>query len=58
MLIRPDPTAGELGAAVVGLAVLVPAHVRIVIGPFGPRARGTRWRAAATTEELGRPRAE
>jgi hypothetical protein len=37
MLLRPDPSAGELVAAIVLLAVLVPAHVRIVLGRFGPR---------------------
>lgn len=37
MLLRPDPPAGEVVAAVVVLAALVPAHVRIVLGPFGPR---------------------
>lgn len=37
MLLQPDPSAGEFVAAVVLLAVLVPAHVRIVLGPFGPR---------------------
>lgn len=37
MLLQPDPSAGELAAAVAMLAVLVPAHVRIVLGPFGPR---------------------
>lgn len=38
MLLRPDPSVGEFVAAVVLLAVLVPAHVRIVLGRFGPRA--------------------
>jgi hypothetical protein len=37
MLLRPAPPAGEVVAAVVVLAALVPAHVRIVLGPFGPR---------------------
>lgn len=37
MLLRTDPPTGEVVAAVVGLAGLVPAHVRIVLGPFGPR---------------------
>ena len=36
MLLRPDPPVGEVAAAVVVLAALVPAHVRIVLGPFGP----------------------
>ena len=40
MLLRPDPSVGEFVAAVVLLAVLVPAHVRIVLGPFGPRGAG------------------
>lgn len=37
MLLRADPPASEVVAAVVVLAALVPAHVRIVLGPFGPR---------------------
>jgi hypothetical protein len=37
MLLRDDPPAFEVVAAVVILAGLVPAHVRIVLGPFGPR---------------------
>jgi hypothetical protein len=37
MLLQPDPSTGEVVAAIVILAVLVPAHVRIVLGPFGPR---------------------
>jgi hypothetical protein len=37
MLLRPDPPAGEVVAAVILLAALVPAHVRIVLCPFGPR---------------------
>jgi hypothetical protein len=37
ILLQADPSAGELVAAVAMLAVLVPAHVRIVLGPFGPR---------------------
>ncbi len=37
MLVQPDPSIGELIAAVAMLAFLVPAHVRIVLGPFGPR---------------------
>ena len=38
MLLRPDPSMGEFVAAVALLAVLVPAHVRIVLGRFGPQA--------------------
>jgi hypothetical protein len=37
MLLQPDPSTGEFVAAVAMLAVLIPAHVRIVLGPFGPR---------------------
>lgn len=37
MLLREDPPVGEVVAAVVLLGALVPAHVRIVLGPFGPR---------------------
>ncbi|HEX2030977.1 MAG TPA: hypothetical protein VHL78_06220 [Actinomycetota bacterium] len=45
MLLRPAPSAGEVAVAVAALAALVPAHVRIVLGPLGrppgpPRARG------------------
>ena len=36
MLLQPDPSVGEFVVAVVLLTVLVPAHVRIVLGPFGP----------------------
>jgi hypothetical protein len=37
MLVQPDPSIGEFVVAVVALAFLVPAHVRIVLGPFGPQ---------------------
>lgn len=37
MLLQDDPSIGELAAAVILLAALVPAHVRIVLGPFGRR---------------------
>lgn len=37
MLVQPDPSTGEVIAAVAALAFLVPAHVRIVLGPFGPQ---------------------
>ena len=36
MLIQPDPSVGEFVAAVAILAALIPAHVRIVLGPYGP----------------------
>jgi fatty acid desaturase len=50
MLLRPDPSVGEFVAAVVLLAVLVPAHVRIVLGRFGPRAAAEP--APAQTKDL------
>lgn len=37
MLMRTDPPTAQVVAAVVIQAGLVPAHVRIVLGPFGPR---------------------
>jgi hypothetical protein len=37
MLLQDAPSPGEFVAAVALLAILVPAHVRIVLGPFGPR---------------------
>jgi len=39
MLVRTNPSTGEVAFAALLLAVLVPAHVRIVLGPFGPGAR-------------------
>lgn len=35
MLLRPRPSTGEVLLAVTLLAVLLPAHVRIVLGPLG-----------------------
>jgi hypothetical protein len=41
MLLQPDPSAFESMFTVAALAVLVPFHVRVVFGPFGPpRRRG------------------
>jgi hypothetical protein len=37
MLLQPDPSASEFVAAMLILAALVPVHVRILLGPFGPR---------------------
>ncbi len=37
MLLRRDPSTGEVALTLILLAVLVPSHVRIVLGPFGPR---------------------
>jgi hypothetical protein len=50
MLLRPDPSTGEFVAAVAVLAILVPAHVRIVLGRFGPRAEGDATPAARFDE--------
>jgi hypothetical protein len=36
MLLRTDPSPGEVVAAVLALAILVPFHVRIVLGRLGP----------------------
>ena len=36
MLLQPDPPAFQSVFAVVVLGVLVPFHVRVVFGPFGP----------------------
>lgn len=38
MLLREDPSTPEVVLAVLAMAVLGPAHVRIVLGPYGPRA--------------------
>ena len=55
MLLRPDPSPGEFVAAIVLLAVLVPAHVRIVLGRFGPGASGEPPPAASPDEEAPSP---
>lgn len=52
MLLLDDPSAGEFIAAVVTTAILVPFHVRLVLGPLGPAGRGQPWRAAVSAEEL------
>jgi hypothetical protein len=54
MLLQPDPSAVESILAVALMAVLVPAHVRIVVGRFGPAARGQGIRALA--DPAGPPR--
>ena len=51
MLLQPDPAVGEWVAAVAILSVLTPAHVRIVLGRFGPSARGASIRALAAPGE-------
>ncbi len=40
MLLQPDPSIGEAVAGILTLTLLIPAHVRIVLGPFGPARRG------------------
>ena len=40
MMIRPDPSTGEVAAAVLLGAILTPAHVRFVLGPIGRGVRG------------------
>lgn len=52
MLLLEDPSTGEFAAAVVVMAILVPFHVRLVLGPLGPSGRGRPWRAAVSVEEL------
>jgi hypothetical protein len=37
MMLQPDPPMSHAVLTVVALAVLVPFHVRVVIGPFGRR---------------------
>jgi SHS2 domain-containing protein len=39
MLLRSNPGTGEVVFAAIAMSVLVPAHVRIVLGPFGPEHR-------------------
>jgi nucleoside recognition membrane protein YjiH len=51
LLLQPDPSVGESVAAVALLSVLTPAHVRIVLGPYGPVARGAPIRALAAPGE-------
>jgi hypothetical protein len=45
MLLQPDPSTFEFVLAVALLALLFPAHARIVLGRFGPSARGEGIRA-------------
>jgi hypothetical protein len=54
ILLQPDPTVAESIVAVLAMAVLVPAHVRIVLGRFGPAGRGRGIRAMA--DPAGPPR--
>jgi hypothetical protein len=37
LLLRPDPGMGEMVVGVAAMSLLVPVHVRFVLGPFGPR---------------------
>lgn len=45
MLLQPTRSVFQTVFAVVALAVLVPFHVRVVLGPFGPR--GKNWSPGA-----------
>jgi hypothetical protein len=54
VLLQRDPTRLEVALTVVLMAVLVPAHVRIVLGRFGQSARGDGIRAMA--DPAGPPR--
>jgi hypothetical protein len=45
MLLQPDPSTFEFVLTIAFLALLFPAHVRIVLGRFGPSARGEGIRA-------------
>lgn len=40
ILLRADPDTAEIVFAAAAMSLLVPAHVRIVLGPFGPGRRG------------------
>ena len=51
LLLQPEPSVGESVAAVGLLTILTPAHVRIVLGRFGPSARGAPIRALAAPGE-------
>ena len=37
MLLQPDPSPAEVAVTIGALALLVPAHVRVVLGPFDRR---------------------
>jgi hypothetical protein len=51
MLLQADPSGPQAGFAIIALALLVPVHVRVVFGPFGPpRGSAGRRRAAGRTE--------
>jgi hypothetical protein len=39
MLLQSEPPVSQIVFAVVTLAVLVPFHIRVVVGPFGPKRR-------------------
>ncbi|HEX2026194.1 MAG TPA: hypothetical protein VHH92_07345 [Actinomycetota bacterium] len=54
LLLQEDATVAETIITVVAMAVLVPAHVRIVLGRFGPAGRGQGIRAMA--DPSGPPR--
>jgi hypothetical protein len=53
-LLLDDPSTGEFVLTVATMAILVPAHARIVLGRFGPAGRGRGIRAMA--DPTGPPR--
>jgi hypothetical protein len=55
MLLQQDPTTVEFVVGVTVMALLVPLHVRIVLGGFGPSARGRGIRAMADPAGQRRP---
>lgn len=40
LLFRANPGTGEIALGVAAMSLLVPIHVRVVLGPFGPLRRG------------------
>lgn len=55
MLLRADPEIAEVTVGTVAMAVLVPVHVRIVLGPFGRRElrTGLRFEVLEHTADVG-----
>ncbi len=39
LLLRRDPGMGEIALVLGAMSLLLPVHVRVVLGPFGPRRR-------------------
>lgn len=55
MLLRADPEVGEIAVGAAAMAVLVPVHVRIVLGPFGRGGlrTGPRFEVLEHTADVG-----